>query len=129
MNPGIWLVQGTPGDTQTTVIVLNVTFFWWFSRCKKLKTSIGSFQFYCWSKNAKNQTNQLILSRDTDHQRILQSDWMRDTTGHTRPKLIVSDVAKNSKIPPDSLQEIMMVNESCNLIGQEVQVATPNQNW
>ena len=129
MNPGIWLVQGTPGDTQTTVVVLNVTFLWWFSRCKNLKTSIGSFQFYCWSKNAKNQTNQLILSRDTDHQRILQSDWMRDTTGHTQPKLIVSDVAKNSKIPPDSLQEIMMVNESCNLIGQEVQVATPNQNW
>ena len=75
------------------------------------------------------KSNESILSRDTDHQRILQSDWMRDTTGHTRPKLIVSDVAKNSKIPPDSLQEIMMVNESCNLIGQEVQVATPNQNW
>ena len=34
---------------------------------------------------------QLTLSRDNDNQRILQSDWMRGTTGHTQTNLVVSD--------------------------------------
>ena len=37
------------------------------------------------------QTYKLIASRDTDDQRTLESDWTRGTTGHTLPKLVVSD--------------------------------------
>ena len=32
----------------------------------------------------------LILWRNNDGQRILQSDWSRSTSGHTQPKLVVS---------------------------------------
>ena len=41
--------------------------------------------------NAKNQRDLLISSGDTDDQRILQSHW--DTTGHTKPKEVVSGAA------------------------------------
>ena len=40
---------------------------------------------------AKNQRDCWISSRDIDDQRILQSDWMRDQTGHTQTKVVVSD--------------------------------------
>ena len=33
----------------------------------------------------------LILSRDIDDQRILQSAWKRDTTDHNQPKVVFSD--------------------------------------
>ena len=33
----------------------------------------------------------MILSRDIDDQKILQSDWIRGTTGHTRSKVVVLD--------------------------------------
>ena len=32
-----------------------------------------------------------IIFRDTDDQRILNSDWMRGTTGHIQTKVVVSD--------------------------------------
>ena len=35
------------------------------------------------------QRNQLISSRDTDDQRILESDWTRGTPGHTQPRVKV----------------------------------------
>ena len=34
---------------------------------------------------------QLIPSGDIDDQVLLQSDWTRGTTGHTQPKIVVSD--------------------------------------
>ena len=37
--------------------------------------------------NAKDSRYQLILSDFIAYLRILHSDWMRDTTGHTKPKL------------------------------------------
>ena len=40
---------------------------------------------------AKNIWYSLIPSRDIDDQRILRSDWTRDTTGNTQLKLAVSD--------------------------------------
>ena len=40
-----------PSHTQLRLVVLNVTFPSWLSPCKKVKISIGYFQFYCWSKN------------------------------------------------------------------------------
>ena len=36
--------------------------------------------------HAKNIRDQSIHSRDIDGQGILQSDWMRGTTGHTNQK-------------------------------------------
>ena len=36
---------------------------------------------------AKKLRYRLIPSRDIDNQRILQSNWMRSTIGHTKPKL------------------------------------------
>ena len=41
--------------------------------------------------HAKNLKHSLTHSRDTDDQRILLSDRMGGTTGHTQPKLAVSD--------------------------------------
>ena len=54
----------------------------------------------------------MILSRDIDDQRILQSDWMRVTHGHIQQKGIVmystfpwlQSPCKKSKISPDSFQ-------------------------
>ena len=40
----------------------------------------------------KNLRYRLILSRDINDQRSLQSDWKREKTGHIRPKMVVSDV-------------------------------------
>ena len=41
---------------------------------------------------AKSLGDSLISFIDTDDQRILQTDWARGTTGHTQPKVVVSDV-------------------------------------
>ena len=41
---------------------------------------------------AKSLGDSLISFIDTDDQRILQPDWARGTTGHTQPKVVVSDV-------------------------------------
>ena len=54
---------------------------------------------------AKKLRNYLILSRDFNDQRILQSDWTRALSGHTHSRVIVSDLTlpcwlspcKNSK--------------------------------
>ena len=39
----------------------------------------------------ENPRYQLISSRDTDDQRILQSDWIRGTNGHIQTKVKVTD--------------------------------------
>ena len=49
-----------------------------------------------------NRSN--ILSSDIDDQRVLQSDWMRDTTGLTKLKVAVSDATKKTKISLDSFE-------------------------
>ena len=36
------------------------------------------------------QRHQMILSREIGDQISLQSDWKRDTPGHTYPKVVVS---------------------------------------
>ena len=38
----------------------------------------------------KNPRYQLVLSSDIADQRIVQSDWLRDTTDHNQPKVVVS---------------------------------------
>ena len=43
--------------------------------------------------NARNLRDLLILSRDIDDQRILQSHWTRDTIDPTKPKEVVSGAA------------------------------------
>ena len=54
----------------------------------------------CWGSKTKTKTYnnfikkkkyQLILCRDIHNQRILQSDWIRGTPGHTQQKVVVSD--------------------------------------
>ena len=46
----------------------HVTFTWWLS------------------PSTKNQREWVILPRDTDDQRIIQSDWRRATTDHIQSK-------------------------------------------
>ena len=41
----------------------------------------------------KNIRYRLIPSKDTDDQRLLQSDWARGATGYSQPNAIVSDAA------------------------------------
>ena len=48
------------------------TFPWWLSQWKKLRY-------------------QLTLSKNIDDQKVLESDWTRNTTSHTKPKVVVSD--------------------------------------
>ena len=42
---------------------------------------------------ARKLRHHLTLSRDNDDQRILRSDWARDTTIHTQSKIRFSDAA------------------------------------
>ena len=58
------------GHTQSRVVVLDATFPQWFSPFK-------------------NKRNWPVLSSDIADQRILQSDWMRHTTGHNQSKLVL----------------------------------------
>lgn len=37
------------------------------------------------------QSHQLILSRDIDYQRILESDWAKGTPGHTQKRVVILD--------------------------------------
>ena len=65
--------QTHSAHTQPKVVIWNATFPWYLSLSKKLRY-------------------QLILLRDINDQRILQSDWIRGTSGLIQPKMIVSDV-------------------------------------
>ena len=56
--------RATPGYTQPRVVVLDATFPWLLSLCKRSNISIG-------------------FSSDIVDQRILQSDWTSDTIGQT----------------------------------------------
>ena len=107
-------MRNTTGHNQPKVIVSDATFSW--STCKKSQISLDLFHIYCWSNNsaiplnkkhnwphanksgtfrkekhAKKLRYQLIISRDTDDKRILESDWTIDTTGPTYAKAVVSD--------------------------------------
>ena len=53
-------------------LISDANFPWWISPRKKLR-------------------DQLILFRDIDEQRILQSDWTRGTTDQTQANVAVSD--------------------------------------
>lgn len=75
---------------------------------------INSFQRYWWLK-------------------ILQFDWTKDTTGHTHSKVTILDATIpwwlapwKKKISSDSFCRILIIKESCNLVGQETQLAPPN---
>ena len=58
----------TTSHTQPKEGLSHATFTWWLS------------------PSTKNQWEWAILPRDIDDQRIIQSDWTRDTTDHTHPK-------------------------------------------
>ena len=47
-----WL-RGTTGHTQPEVVILNDTFLWWLSPCKKSKRSLDSIQRYYGKKILK----------------------------------------------------------------------------
>ena len=70
-------------------------------------------------------------------QRILQSHWLGYITGHIQPKKIVTGATfvfsptlwkKNQDINGFFL-DTLTIKESCNLIGQEVRLATSSQKW
>ena len=80
---------------------------------KKLKISISSFHFYCWSKNPS-----ICLDRDT--------------IDHIQPKKVVPDATFAWWLSPckkssEFLPEILKTKESYNLIAQDAQLTTPNQ--
>ena len=121
---------------------------------KKSKISINSFKKNCWSKNSliwldqrytwytqpklavldvtfppwlspqKNQRYWMVPSSDNIGQKILKSDWIRRTHGHTKAKVLVSDATFAWSLSPCKnydiiwlLHEILVIKESCNLIG------------
>ena len=57
-------------------------------------------KLYLGDKLHTNKLRYLILSRDIDDQRILQSGSTRGTTGHTQPNVVVSDAAFLSLLSP-----------------------------
>ena len=63
--------QCIPGHTQSRAVVLDATFPWWLSPCKKWNTPIASFKFYCWSKNPS------IWMRDIIGQKQLKSNSLK----------------------------------------------------
>ena len=113
-----WILQSdwgrsTTGHTQPKVVVSNAALTSWLSPCKKSMISLNCFLIHWWWKNtaivlkkkhdwphrtlsgstryylyAKCLWDCWIFSRDIDDQ---QSDWIRDLTGCTQPKLVVWD--------------------------------------
>ena len=79
---------------------------------------------------------ELVPSRYIDDQRILKSDWTRETLGHTHQRLIALEATfpliiismLKSKISIGYFQ-ILLIKKFYNLIGQEAQLATPNHEW
>ena len=101
--------ESSSGYTQPPVLIPYVTFSWWLTRCKKLRyllilfrdiddKIILKFELTIWVvvsdtifpsvlSSFKNLRDWLIPPWDIDDQRILQSDWMRDTAAHTQLSL------------------------------------------
>ena len=81
----------------------------------------------------KKLRDQLIFSREIDDRNILQYDWMRGITGHTQPKVVVSDGTFPWSLTPwiknlhinYFFPKILFIKESCNLIGQEAHCPHP----
>ena len=69
----------------------------------------------------KNPRYQLISSRDIDDQRILQSDWMRETNGALSIKILRSylflRVISMQKIQLNPSKDIKTIKKYCSLIG------------
>ena len=90
----------------------------WPSPCEK------SENWTPWSKTqGKKSRYYLILSRDIDDQRSLQSDWMRGTYGYTQPKEVILEVSFPWLLSPCKkcdmdwfLPEVLMSEESSNSI-------------
>ena len=123
-----------PGLIETKVEVLDTTFSWWLSPCKKasykfissryindqkvlqsdwtrgktshtqpkLLVSNATFPWWLFPCNVKITIwrHHLILSRDIDEQRILQSDWIRSTLCHSLYKVVVSDATFSWRSSP-----------------------------
>ena len=111
--------SGTIGHSQSKVADPDTPFTWSLFSCKKMvpsrDTDYQRILQFDWPRSIPCQHTiivillsttvphdhlyvrtliyQLILSRDIDDQRILQSDWMWDISGHTQPKVVVSDAA------------------------------------
>ena len=105
-------MRGTTGHTQPKVVVSGVTFPCWKKIWKKLRYNlilsrdiviwlekrhtwlhpekVGGLRCYFTSMifSMHKNEHQLIPSRDNDDH-ILQYDWLRDTTGHIQPKLLL----------------------------------------
>ena len=100
------------------MVVLDATFPWWSSPCKKSKISIGYFQKYCWSKNS---TIWLEERHNLPHPTISIS--LRCYL--TLQKISPCEKSKISLIPSSDIDDY----ESFNLFGCEVHLSTSNQKW
>ena len=106
-------IRDTKDTRNQKVVVSNAIFPWWLSPYKEKK--IIWFFFL-----------------DTDNQRILRSDWIRGKTGHNQPKELISHATSPGLSPCKNqtgqifFPVISMIKESCNLIGWEIQLASPN---
>ena len=147
-NPAIWLAKKYSSPHQIKSNSLS-TFAWCLSPCKKSKrlprsttshtqpkviVSLSLLDVYLCAKNLRDCW---ISFRYINDQRIMLSDWTRGTSGYTQPKLVISDATFFWWLSPCKKQKIwcinwflprmLMLKKSCNLIGQEVELATPKQ--
>ena len=87
-----------------------------------------------WKRGGYIPSANYALSQDIDDQRIMQSDWRREATPHTQPKVVVLDATFHWWLTPCKktkilrfFPQILMIKESYNLIGWEAQLVKTNQ--
>ena len=110
--------SGKPSGTQPRMVVLDVTFPWWLSPRKKLKISIGFFLWYCWSKNPAVWLDK-------------KYHWPHPTKGGNLWNYLpfITNFMQKTKDINWFFPEKLLIKESWCLIGWEVKMTTPNQNW
>ena len=70
---------------------------------------------------------QLFLSRDIDDKRILQSDWIKATTGNTPPKAVFSYATSLSWVSPHKSLTYWLI-KSCNILDRMHNLPNPTAN-
>ena len=121
-NSAIGLAKGTTGYIQPKEVKPDVTVTWWLSSCQKSKKLLDFVPRYWWSKNP-------AIWLEVRCKVVPGQFWSHPTKcGRLRSylSLMIISIPKFQVInwfPRD----IMTIKESCDLIGQEVQLITPNQ--
>ena len=120
-----WRKGNASQQIHSKVKVSSANFSWWLLPCKKTQISIDFWQWY-WS----SKTFMTWLKKRHTWDNLTKSDCLRCYL-----LLGLTPGIKNQDIN-QFYPEIMVIKESCNLIGPEAQLATPtkqmtthNQKW